>query len=92
MLPSLGSVEKRPVEMICIMFDRIRNSKAKFLLLHIAPVTPDATAVSKRSGSIRMPASTGERPLTIWNRWGRLKIVIRNGKPVKKADLETSQD
>jgi len=30
--------------------------------------------------------------LTIWNRWGRLNIVIRKGKPVKKADLETSQD
>ena len=87
MLPSLGRVESRPVEMICMTFDRIRSSKAKFLLLHIAPVTPEATAVSRRRGSIRMPASTGERPLTIWNRWGRLKIVTRKGKPAKKAEL-----
>lgn len=77
--------------MICRMLDRIRSSEAKFRLLHIAPVTPEATAVSRRSGSMRMPASTGERPLTTWNRWGRLKIVIRKGKPVKKADLEPSQ-
>jgi hypothetical protein len=39
-----------------------------------------------------MPASTGERPLMIWNRWGRLKIVIRKGKPAKRADLETNQN
>jgi hypothetical protein len=51
------------------------------------PVKPAPTADRIRSGSIRIPASTGEKEFTIWNLWGRLMSVTRNGKPDRSAVL-----
>lgn len=49
------------------------------------PPSPAPVAQRVISASMRMPASTGDKPFCNWKRCGRKTIVIIKGKPAMKA-------
>lgn len=53
------------------------------------PETDAASGDVSSKGSKARPAFTEESPLTAWARWGILTTIATNGKPVKKAVLDS---